>query len=80
MTPLHLAAADGDVDIIRLLLDSGASCDDADNVPIALHFLTPPLQQGRLPIHFALLNGSWEAARSLIGDGRAGMTRDNVCA
>ena len=54
-TPLHIAAANGDSDIVRLLLKHGADPAIPDNA-------------GDLPIHFAIMN-SFSFARLLAGNG-----------
>jgi ankyrin repeat protein len=55
-TPLHLASAHNNVDIVDMLLDHGADPDAGDN-------------EGKVPLHLAALRGHAEVVRSLLGDG-----------
>ncbi len=58
-TPLHWAAAGGDVGVVRLLLANGADTDELDGLR-------------RTPLHFAAAEGHEEVARELI-DRRAAL-------
>eukprot|EP01104_Vermistella_antarctica_P009132 TRINITY_DN2327_c0_g1_i1.p1 TRINITY_DN2327_c0_g1~~TRINITY_DN2327_c0_g1_i1.p1 ORF type:complete len:1442 (+),score=522.24 TRINITY_DN2327_c0_g1_i1:236-4561(+) len=57
-TPLHKAAYAGETRCVDLLLNNGAEIDHADN-------------KGATPLHIAAYKGQFEAAKVLVGKGRA---------
>ena len=55
-TPLHRAAANGDIDIVMALIDKGADMSKTDS-------------KGNTPLHEALMNGYTDIAKALINKG-----------
>eukprot|EP00899_Mesostigma_viride_P017958 jgi/Mesvir1/26163/Mv06862-RA.1 len=73
-SPLHLAAAKGHADIVRLLLDAGARTsvvtDDPPNAQMSFEkHRVLPLGRGNTPLHYAVAGGSSACVLMLLGAG-----------
>ncbi|POS73835.1 hypothetical protein DHEL01_v207766 [Diaporthe helianthi] len=64
-TRLHVAAEDGDTDIVRSMLEEGASCGARDCF-------------GETPLHYAAENGHYEIVKLLIASGADMSVYDNT--
>ena len=58
-TPLHVAASDGHVTVVRFLMDNGAKVNEKTET------------NGYTPLHLAVLNGHLEVMKMLVEEGKA---------
>lgn len=71
LTPLMLAAAEGNVELVNLLLTYGAHVNaQAGKDPLL------PDNEGKIPLHFAVMNGNPDVIRSLLAHGANPLLKD----
>jgi ankyrin repeat protein len=75
LLPLHLAAADGQLQAVRALLDAGANVDDRDETRLPDGKVS---SSGRTPLHLAVMAGKPAVARLLLDRGADVNAPDDV--